>query len=46
VKAEVVVFPANHGWKHDHLRIRTATGGCGCSLKKLVMMDTILPETR
>jgi hypothetical protein len=32
-------------WKHDHLRIHTATGGCDCSLKQLLIMGTIVPET-
>jgi hypothetical protein len=30
----------------DHLRINPATGGCDCSLKELLMMGTIVPETR
>jgi hypothetical protein len=38
VNAEVVVFPAVVG----HLRIHTATGGCDCSLKELLMMGTIM----
>jgi hypothetical protein len=35
----------DHGWKHDHLRIHMATGGCDCSLKELLMMGTIVPKT-
>jgi hypothetical protein len=45
VNVEVVVFPAVADWKHDHLRIHTATGGCDCSLKEFLMMGTIVPET-
>jgi hypothetical protein len=45
VKAEVVVFLAVVGWKHDHLRIYTTAGGCDCSLKELLMMGTMVPET-
>jgi hypothetical protein len=47
VNAEVVVFPAvvDHGWKHDYLRIHTATEGCNCSLKELLIMGTIVSET-
>jgi hypothetical protein len=33
------------GWKHDHLRIHTATEGYDCSLKELLMMGTMVPET-
>jgi hypothetical protein len=33
----------DHGWKHDHLRIHTATGGCDCSLKELLMMVVVFP---
>jgi hypothetical protein len=45
VNAEVNVFPADHGWKHIHLGINTETGGCGCSLKELLMMGTMVPKT-
>jgi hypothetical protein len=54
MNAEVVVFPAvvgllqtqtDHGRKHDHLRIQTATEGCDCSLRELLMMGTMVPET-
>jgi hypothetical protein len=34
-----------HGWKHIYLGIHTETGGCDCSLKELLMMDIIMPET-
>jgi hypothetical protein len=39
------VFPAVVGWKHIHLGIYTETGGCDCSLKELLMMGIIMPET-
>jgi hypothetical protein len=39
------VWQTDHSWKHDHLRIHTATGGCDCSLKELLMMGTMVPET-
>jgi hypothetical protein len=42
---ELVVFPAVVGWKYDHLHIHTATGGCDCSSKDLLMMGTMVPET-
>jgi hypothetical protein len=45
MNAEVDVFPADHGWKHIHLGIHTRTGGCDCSLKELLMMGIIMPET-
>jgi hypothetical protein len=32
-------------WKHIHLGIYTETGGCDCSLKELLMMGIIMPET-
>jgi hypothetical protein len=38
------VFLAD-GWKHIHLGINMETGGCGCSLKELLMMGTIVTET-
>jgi hypothetical protein len=47
----VNVFPAvvglltDYGWKHIHLGIYTDTGGCDCSLKELLMMGIIMPET-
>jgi hypothetical protein len=39
------VFPIEYDWKHIHLCIYTETGGCDCSLKELLMMGIILPET-
>jgi hypothetical protein len=45
MNAEVVVFPAVVGCKHDYLRIHTATGGCDCNFKEFLMMGTIMPET-
>jgi hypothetical protein len=45
MNAEVDVFPADHGWKHIHLCIHKETGGCNCSLKELLMMGIIIPET-
>jgi hypothetical protein len=36
---------SDHGWKHIHLGIYTGTGGCDCSLKELLMMAIIMPET-
>jgi hypothetical protein len=33
------------GWKHIHLGIHVETGGCDCSLKELLMMGIIMPET-
>jgi hypothetical protein len=35
----------DHGWKHDHLRILVETEGCNCSLKELLMMGMMMPET-
>jgi hypothetical protein len=35
----------DQGWKHIHLGIYTETGGCDCSLKELLMMGIIMPET-
>jgi hypothetical protein len=45
LNAEVNVLPVVVGWKHIHLGIETETGGCGCSLKELLMMGMIIPET-
>jgi hypothetical protein len=39
------VFPAVVSWKHIHLGIYMETGGCDCSLKGILMMDIIMPET-
>jgi hypothetical protein len=33
------------GWKHVYLRIHTKTRGCDGSLKGLLMMGIIVPET-
>jgi hypothetical protein len=47
----VDVFPAvvglqtDHGWKNIHLGIYMETGGCDCSLKELLMMGIMVPET-
>jgi hypothetical protein len=32
-------------WKHIHLGIYTETGNCDCSLKELLMMGIMVPET-
>jgi hypothetical protein len=45
MNVEVDVFPAVVGWKHIHLGIYTETGGCYCSVKELLMMGIIMPET-
>jgi hypothetical protein len=51
INAEVDVFPVvvgllvDHDWKHIHLGIYTETGGCVCSLRVLLMMGVIMPET-
>jgi hypothetical protein len=45
MNVEVDVFPAVVGWKHVHLRIHTETRGCNSSLKVLLMMGIIVPET-
>jgi hypothetical protein len=45
MNAVVDVFPADHGWKHIYLNIHMETGGCDCSLKELLMMGIIVPET-
>jgi hypothetical protein len=49
MNAEVDVFPAVVGllvgWKHIYLGIHMETGGCDCSLKELLMMGIISPET-
>jgi hypothetical protein len=45
MNAEVDVFPADHGWKNIYFGINTETGGCDCSLKELLMMGIIMPET-
>jgi hypothetical protein len=45
INAEVDVFSAVVCWKHIHLGIYTETGGCDCSLKELLMMGIIMPET-
>jgi hypothetical protein len=33
------------GWKHIRLGIHTESGGCDCSLKELLVMGTMVPET-
>jgi hypothetical protein len=38
-------WQTDHGWKHIHLGIYTETGGCDCSLRGLLMMGRMLPET-
>jgi hypothetical protein len=43
--AEVDVFPADHGWKHVHIRIHTDTNGCNGSLKGFLMMGIVMPKT-
>jgi hypothetical protein len=45
MNAEVDVFPVVISWKHIHLGIYTETGGCDYSLKELLMMGIIMPET-
>jgi hypothetical protein len=45
MNVEVDVFPAVVGWKHEHLRIHTETRSCNGSLKGLLMMGVMLPET-
>jgi hypothetical protein len=45
MQQSIVTFIAVVDWKHDHLRIHTATGSCNCSLKELLMMGMIVPET-
>jgi hypothetical protein len=45
MNAEVDVFPADHGWKNIYSGIHTETGGCDCSLKDLLMIGIIIPET-
>jgi hypothetical protein len=46
---EADVFPAVAGllvgWKHICFGIHTDAGGCECSLKELLMMGIIMPET-
>jgi hypothetical protein len=42
---EVTVETVDHGWKHTHLGFYTETGGCDYSLKVLLMMGKMLPET-
>jgi hypothetical protein len=44
-RGRLETHPAVVGWKHIHLGIYTETGGCGCSLKELLMMGTMVPET-
>jgi hypothetical protein len=39
------VEQTDHGWKHIYLGIHAETGGCDCSLKELLMMGIIIPET-
>jgi hypothetical protein len=39
------VFPAVVGWKHMYLGIYMETGDCDCSLKELLMMGIMVPET-
>jgi hypothetical protein len=41
----VDVLSAVVGWKHIHLGIYTGTGDCDCSLKELLIMGIIMPET-
>jgi hypothetical protein len=43
MNAEVDVFLA--GWKPIYLSIHMETGGCDCSLKELLMMGIMMPET-
>jgi hypothetical protein len=45
MQQSVVKFIASHGWKHIHLGIHAETRGCRCSLKELLMMGTMMPET-
>jgi hypothetical protein len=45
MNAEVDVFPTDHGRKHIYRGIHKETGGCDCSLKGLLMMGIIMPET-
>jgi hypothetical protein len=50
MNAEVDVFPAVVGLlltnrQHIYIGIHTETGGCDCSLKELLMMGIIMPET-
>jgi hypothetical protein len=47
MNAEVDVFPSvvDHGWKHVHLRIHMETSSCNGSLKGLLMIGIIMPET-
>jgi hypothetical protein len=35
----------DHSWKNIHLGIYTENGGCDCSLKELLMMGVMMPET-
>jgi hypothetical protein len=45
MNAEVDEFPAVVGWKHVHLRVHMETRGCSGSLKVLLIMGIIIPET-
>jgi hypothetical protein len=45
MNTEVDVFPAVVGWKCVHLHIHTETRGCNGTLKGLLMMGIIMPET-
>jgi hypothetical protein len=41
----VTSLVTDHSWKHVHPGNHTVTRGCKGSLRRLLMMDTIVPET-